>query len=356
VSGQDRTEKATPKRRQEARQRGQVAKSADINGAVVLLAAIFALSAFGPRMVRTLEESMRGMLGLIATPQAVFEHRGLGEVLIGAARDAATAAAPLLAVCLLAGVVANVAQVRLKLTPKAIKPSFGKLNPLKGAKNLLNPRQVAFEAGKASAKVAAVAAVTALAVLPKLEDLAQTVGMAPADLAREITSTVLAIAQRAGIAYLVIGALDAVYQRWRMEKQMRMTKQEVRDEAKNQTTPPEVRSAIRRRQMEAARQRMMADVPEADVVVTNPTHYAVALKYDGSREAPEVVAKGKDLVAARIRELAAAAGVPVISDPPLARALHRSVEVGQMIPEELFQAVAQLLAFVYRAAGRRALA
>src|SRR5439155_27357440 len=140
------------------------------------------------------------------------------------------------------------------------------------------------------------------------------------------------------------------------EKSMRMTKQEVKDEAKQQQLPAEVKSAQRRRQLQAARARMMAAVPTADVVVTNPTHFAVALAYDGVRPAPEVVAKGQDLVALEIRRIAEENDVPVIEDPPLARALHADVHVGQIIPEALYQAVAQLLAFVYRVAGRRAAA
>src|SRR3954453_20754960 len=140
-----------------------------------------------------------------------------------------------------------------------------------------------------------------------------------------------------------------------MLKQLKMDKQEVKDEAKQQQLPPEVRNALRRRQMAAARARMMADVPTADVVVTNPTHYSVALRYDGTAPAPQVVAKGQDLVALKIREIAAEHGVAVVPDPPLARSLHATVEVGQQIPEELFQAVAQILAYVYRVAGRRRL-
>jgi flagellar biosynthetic protein FlhB len=164
---------------------------------------------------------------------------------------------------------------------------------------------------------------------------------------------VFGIGIRAAAAYLVIGIVDMIWQAHRTEKSMRMDKQEVKDEAKQQTLPAEVRGAMRRRQMQNSRARMMAAVPEADVVVTNPTHYAVALKYDGTNPAPEVVAKGVDLVAARIRELATDAGVPIVPDPPLARALHASVEVGHQIPEELFGAVAQILAFVYRMAGKK---
>ena len=159
------------------------------------------------------------------------------------------------------------------------------------------------------------------------------------------------IATRAVLALLVIAALDFAWQRYRHEKSLRMSKQEVKQEARQSDVAPEVRSQIRRRQLEAARRRMMADVPTADVVVTNPTHFAVALRYDGKKPAPEVVARGADLVAAAIREIAREHGVPVLSNPPLARALYHDVEIGQMIPDRFFAAVAEVLAFVYRTVG-----
>jgi flagellar biosynthetic protein FlhB len=267
-------------------------------------------------------------------------------------RTAVLAVAPIAIVCLVSGVVANLGQVKLKPSLHGIKPDFKRLDPLKGAKNLFGPNLL-FEGAKNLTKVAIVGAISAFAVVPKLGDLAALVGMAPGDLVSKLGNTVLGIAQRAAIAYILIGIADYAYQRWRHEKSLKMDKQEVKEEAKSFTSPPEVRSAMRRRQMAAARARMMSSVPEADVVVTNPTHYAVALVYDGLKPAPEVLAKGQDLVAAQIRRVAEENGIPVISDPPLARSLHANVEVGHQVPEELFAAVAQLLAFVYRVANRK---
>jgi flagellar biosynthetic protein FlhB len=212
----------------------------------------------------------------------------------------------------------------------------------------------AFEAGKGVLKVTLLGAIAVFTAMPKLKEMAAAVGMSPADFLSTAGSTVLAVARRISVAYVVIAIGDFFYQRHRHEKSLKMSKQDVQDEAKQQNLPPEVRAAIRRRQIQAARARMMSAVPQADVVVTNPTHFAVALKYDNEKAAPEVVAKGPDLVAAQIRKIAKEHGIPVIEDPPLARALHAGVEVGQEIPEEFFQAVAQLLAFVYRMAGRRA--
>lgn len=167
----------------------------------------------------------------------------------------------------------------------------------------------------------------------------------------KLGSTILSVAWRAAAAYVLIGLADAIYQRRKFEKSIKMDKQEVKDEHKQQEVPAEVKGAVRRRAIQLARTRMMDAVPTADVVVTNPTHYAVALRYGADHPAPVVVAKGTDHVAARIRAIAAEAGVAIVPDPPLARALHASVEIGRMIPEELYQGVALLLAYVYRVAG-----
>jgi len=211
-----------------------------------------------------------------------------------------------------------------------------------------------FETGKSIVKLVVVALVAALSLMPKLSEIGAMVGTPPSQLLGTVAQMVLGIAWRAGGAYLLVAFVDYAWQKWRFQKDMKMTKEEVKEEFKQASQPQEVRGAIRRRQMQAARARMMSDVPEADVVVTNPTHFAVALKYDGNKVAPEVVAKGQDLIAFQIRRVAEQHGVPVVPDPPLARSLHSAVEVGQMIPEDFFQAVAQLLAFVYRVAGRKA--
>jgi flagellar biosynthetic protein FlhB len=201
-----------------------------------------------------------------------------------------------------------------------------------------------------------VGAVAAFALLPGLTGLAAMVGVEPAALGSFSGARALSIAERAAFAYVLIGLVDYAWKRRRHERQLRMTKQEVKDEARQHGISAEVKAAQRRRAMAAARARMMAAVPSADVVVANPTHFAVALRYDGTRTAPEVVAKGQDLIALQIRRVAEEHGVPVVTDPPLARALHASVEIGQVIPAELYAAVARVLAFVYRLAGRRRLA
>jgi flagellar biosynthetic protein FlhB len=347
----DKTEKPTPKRRGEARKEGQVARSQDMNGAIVLLASLMVLSAMAPQMMQSLKTMMASTLMAIKTPEIVSKD-GLGPIVTDNVMVMVRVIAPIAMVCMTAGLIVNVAQVRWHPSAKPIKPKFSKLNPINGAKNIFGP-QMYFESGKTIVKVGAVGGIAALSLFPKFDELASLVGMPPQALLPHLAHLILGIAQRAGAAYLVIAVVDYLWQRYRTEKQLKMSKQEIKEEAKSGETPAEVKGAMRRRQMEQARKRMMDDVPTADVVVTNPTHYSVALRYDGDKLAPEVVAKGKDLIAFQIRKIAKDHGVPVIADPPLARGLHKSVEVGHQIPEEFFQAVAQLLAFVYRVAGRK---
>jgi flagellar biosynthetic protein FlhB len=352
VASHDKTEKATPKKREEARKKGQVARSVELNGAVVLLAALVALPATAPLLLNQTVTACRRSLALLTDP-GIVSRDGIWTLAQQIAVPAALGVLPIGCACMLAGVVANVAQVGFKPSTHGLKPDFKRLNPVSGAKNLFGKR-AAVETIKGLLKVGVVGAVAALAVLPKLHEFGALIGMTPGELLPALATNVLHVIQRAGIAYLVLALLDYGYQRHKHEKDLRMGKQEVKDELKQQGLPSEVRSAMRRRQMQAANRRMMDAVPTADVVVTNPTHYAVALRYDGTRTAPEVVAKGMDHVALRIREAAKAAGVPIVPDPPLARSLHASVEIGHLIPEELFHAVAQVLAFVYRMAARTA--
>jgi flagellar biosynthesis protein FlhB len=344
----ERTEKATPRKRLEARKKGQVARSAELNGATSLMAGLLALGSFGPGIAQRCEEAMRASFAAIANPQG----RSLHGVAGGVGKDVLLAVAPIALACLAAGLVTNVAQVGFRPSAHALKPDPSRINPLKGAKNLFGASALV-EAVKAIGKVLAVGAVVFVVLKGRMDGIAALVGSSPAEIGAQLGSDAMAIARYGGLGWLLIAIGDYAWQRRKFEKSLRMDRQEVKEEAKEHQLPTEVRGAIRRRQMQLARSRMMAAVPQADVVVTNPTHFSVALKYDPAHPAPQVVAKGQDHVALRIRELAREHGVPVVPDPPLARALHGSVEVGAQIPEELYQAVARVLAFVYRLAARR---
>lgn len=351
----ERTERATPKRRQEARNRGQVVRSPDVATTIVLGATLAALSLLGPRMVADLAATLRDGLQQTANPGQV-SPTGLGRIERSALSALLHAGAPFVLVSLVAGVLANVIQVRPKLTTAALKPNGSRLNPINGAKRLFGPQGLV-EGLKATAKILAVGATVFTVVRPKLRGVAGLVGVPPQALMSETARQVRSLALVAIAAMAVIAVADWFWQRHTFEKSLKMSKDDVKQESRQQDMAPEVKGAIKRKQFEQARRRMLADVATADVVVTNPTHFAVALRYDGSQPAPEVVAKGADLVAAAIREAAREHGVTIVEDPPLARSLYRSVELGQQIPAELFTAVAEVLAYVYRRSGRlRALA
>jgi flagellar biosynthetic protein FlhB len=351
----DRTEKATPKHREKARKKGQVARSPDLGGSVVLVAGLLAVSMVGPQIVTATAASFHEIFAQIATPARATSAAGLQSLMATTRATITAAVAPIAGVCVAAALVAGVAQAGFKPTPAALKPDFRRLNPVSGLKNLMGANLV-FETVKAVAKVTVVGGAAALVLLPGLTGLASQVGIKPYALGVLLGQRAATVGKQAAFAYLAIGVADYAWKRRKHVKELMMTKQEVKDETRQYGVSAEVKAALRRRQMQAARTRMMAAVATADVVVTNPTHYAVALLYDGSRTAPEVVAKGKDLVALQIRRIAEEHDVPVVGDPPLARALHGSTEIGQVIPEELYAAVAQVLAFVYRLAGRRRLA
>lgn len=348
----DRTEKATPKRRREARKRGQVPRSADLNGAVVLLAALAALAAFGPQIVERLGESMQGTLAAAAQPGSV-SMRGIGDLAREAGTAIAVALAPVALACLLAGLVANVGQVGFRPSATPLKPDLRRLNPVQGAKNLFGANALV-ETAKSVAKVLAVGAIATLTLAPNLPQVAALVGIPPNLLGSELARRAADICWKAALAYLAIAAADVLWQRRRHERQLRMRKDEVKREQREEALSPELRATLRRRQMQMSRGRMMAAVLGADVVVTNPTHFAVALRYDGTRPAPVVVAKGRDLVALKIRTVAREHDVPVVENPPLARTLYDTVELDAEIPEHLYRAIAELLAFVYRTARRAA--
>jgi flagellar biosynthesis protein FlhB len=352
MANHDKTEKPTAKRKQEARRRGQVAKSQDMNAALIVAAGLLGVLALGSHIVSGISGSMRSAFAQIAHPGEVASAAGLHALLSAATNTILVTVGPIAGICAGVALVSNVAQVGMRPAMSKLKPDFARLNPVNGFKNIFGPRMFA-EGAKAISKVVAVGAVVALALIPDLTNLGASIGTPPAALGLLIKSGVMGIAERATAAYLLIAVGDLVYQKRKLAKSMKMTKQEVKEEAKAYQSSAEVRGAIRRRQIQAARARMMAAVPQADVVVTNPTHYAVALSYDGSKPAPVVVAKGADLMARQIRRIATESGVPIVPDPPLARSLHASVEIGHMIPAELFAAVAQVLAFVYRMAGRR---
>jgi len=349
--GGERTEKATPKRRDKLRKEGRVAKSMEVNSTTVLLVTLAALVLDAPRLLASSEQIVHDGLARAGSTGSASSG-GLGGLLMSSLSSFAWAVAPVAIAAAGAGIVANVSQVGAHWSSKALKPTMQKLNIMAGLKRMFGPNQL-IELSKSIAKVAIVGAIAGTAIWSRMSSFGTMVGLSPGQILLEVSGMVSSIAFQIVAALFVIAAIDFVWQRRRHNKSLKMTKDEVKREAREADLPPELRGQIRRKLTEAARKRMLADVPSADVVVVNPTHYAVALRYDGTTPAPEVVAKGRDHLALTIRRIAEENGVTIVHEPPLARSLYRDVEIGSMIPEQFFHAVAEVLAFVFRTAGRR---
>lgn len=341
----DRTEAATPYRRREARRKGQVAKSVEINSAVIILAAFWLLSITVPLSYQAITTSMKQSFSALSTTDITLTALKSQGVVI--AWLMLQAVAPLALSLLVIGIIVNLGQVGLLFSPQAIQPDFNKVNPLNGFKRLLSPRGLV-ELFKSLFKVGVIGFVVYLTLSNNYYNIMATATMSVQSGISTLGQIALAIGRQAGWAMLVIAIVDIFYQRYEFEKNLRMTKQEVREEMKRFENPF-MKSRIRARQRQMAMSRMMAAVPKADVVITNPTHFAVALRYDKEKmQAPEVVAKGERLVAQRIKDLARENRIPLYEDKPLARTLFKNVNIGQTVPIDLYQAVAEVLAFVYR--------
>lgn len=350
-SGQERTEQATPKRLSDARLEGQVARSMEVNSAAVLGAASLALWLSGPWMFEQLRLEMGRRI--LQVPRLEIDADGLVRLLTESAVLLLKLTAPVLLSVAVAGLLANLLQVGPLITGKPLMPQASRINPLKGLKNLVSARSLA-ELVKSLLKIVLVGVAVGLVLQASWPTLRLLSTAQPAQVLGEVSSTVLRVLASALAMLLVLALGDFLFQRWNHSRQMRMTLQEIKEERKQTDGNPQVKGRLRGLQMEAAYNRMIRDLPTADVVVANPIHLAVALKYDPDRmRAPKVVAKGRRKLAERIKALAREHGIPVVENKPLARGLFKTCDVGMEIPADLYRAVAELLAFVWRASGRR---
>lgn len=349
----ERSEPATPKRRQDARKKGDVAQSREIQHVVILSTAVLGLGSFlGVGVLTALAEVARSSWTAVAAPpETLADYR---SVLLGHVRHPAMAVLPLFLLFATTGALSQLLQTGPLLSSEALAFKANRMSPLAGVKRMVSPDRL-FDLVKSLLKVGVVGFVAWAVIGGEIDQL---IGLADVDVGPALT-TLGMLARRLAIAILaalaVMAVADLVYQRWRYEKKLRMSKRDVREEAKQREGNPHLKSRFRQMQRELSRSRMISAVADADVVVTNPTHFAVALRYQRlAMSAPEVVAKGRGHVAARIREAAQDADVPIVENPPLARLLHQTAEVGHQVPENLFQAVAEVLAYVYRLDPRRA--
>jgi len=345
-NGQERTEQATPKRLEEARKKGQVPRSTELSTAAVCIGAAVAIYTLGRMAAGQFADFMHDSLSL--SPARVMESASLWPALRESAARALWIILPMLGATFCAALAAPIAIGGWNFSGEAMVPQFSRLNPATGIGRVFSTRGLV-ELGKGLAKVAVVALI-AYVLLKGMTP--QMMGLS----AEPLNGAIGHAAALAGYALLVlacglavIAAVDVPYQLWQHSRDLRMTREEVKEEYKESEGSPETRGRIREAQRALAKGRMLQEVPKADVVITNPTHFSVALRYDEKRmRAPTVVAKGTDLIAAKIREVATEHGVPIVEAPPLARALYRSVELGREVPAALYVTVAQVLTYVYQ--------
>lgn len=346
----EKTEKATPKKRQESRKEGQVAKSMEISAASILLLVFGCLMMLGDyfktRTVGLFTDVFTNRLTMDVTPQNVmmmFSEYGIQIVLL---------LAPIFGVAVLVGLLANYVQIGFLLTGKPLMPKFSKLSPIKGFKNMFSMRSIV-ELLKSVFKMSIIAILVYNVIWGTRGNLAKLSELSGDQILSFTAGLTLELGLKIGACLFVLAILDYIYQRYEYEKNLRMSKQDIKDEYKKMEGDPLIKGKIRERQRRMAMQRMMQEVPKADVIITNPTHFAVALKYEGSEmEAPQIVAKGQDYLALRIKDIAKQHGVITMENKPLARALFQRAEVGDSIPADLFQAVAEVLAYVYKLKGK----
>ncbi|GLH63238.1 flagellar biosynthesis protein FlhB [Parageobacillus sp. G301] len=342
----EKTEKATPRKRQEVREKGQVAKSADINTAIVMLVVFLVLYFSGTfykeKLLHFMYQSFEQYARVDLTIDSV--HR----LAITWLKNMAVIVAPIFFAAVIAACLANFLQVGFLFTTEPLKMKWNRLDPIQGFKRMISLRAIV-ELLKSLLKISVVGLVTFALLWFQIDHILSLTTKSVSTTLSSLAGLTAKMGLYASSALLFLAIFDYLYQRFDFEKNIRMSKQDIKDEYKKTEGDPLIKSKIKQKQREMAMRRMMQEVPKADVVITNPTHYAVALKYeDGKMDAPMVVAKGVDYVALKIKQLAKEHDVVTVENRPLAQALYRQTEVGDMIPEEFFKAVAEILAYVYR--------
>lgn len=349
--GQEKTEQPTGRRLSKARTEGQVAKSQEINFVAGLFAALLCFALGSRAMFDGMAATLRRFFAMLPeTNLTVTRAESL-------ARDGITTMAiivgPLMIVLAVVAVAANVGQFGLLLTTKPLRPKLSKFNPINGLKGLVSLQRI-IELAKSIVKLIVIGIVPYFIIMAELENLPLIMDMGAWDVVTYIGTILLRILLLVGLSFVTMAIADFIFQKWKFKRDLMMTREEVKDEFRQTEGDPLVKSKIRSKQMELLRKIMLDKVPKADVVVTNPVHVAVALQYDRTRmDAPQVVAKGARLIAERIKKIAREHGVPIVENKPLAQSLYKMVEVGRTIPETLYKAVAEVLAYVYTRRQRR---
>ncbi len=348
LSRDDRTEAPTPRRRQEARGRGQVARSHDLTAAMLLLAGFISIRLLGP----PLWHSLLLILETALSSDSAHDQDDLYPFVLSVAVELSKRLAPIVLIGLAVVLATLLGQVGWLFTWEPLTPSLSKINPLAGLQRLFSIRSTV----SALTNVVKLVVIGTVAYVTLSHAAAGIISSQMLDLVDLFTlaaSLTFQLGLNLSIALVILALLDYAWQRFRHEQDLRMTKEEVKDELRSMEGDPQIKRRRRQIQLQMAMHRLRKDVPKADVVVTNPTHLAVAIQYDpDSMMAPKVVAKGADYIALRIRQMATELGIPIVERKPLARALYDSVEVGQYVPEKFYRAIAEILAYVYELTGR----
>ena len=352
--GGEKTEPATSKKLSDARSEGQVCKSRELDQAATLVVLFLMLKVIVSFMGSNFLQIFHDIYNKI--PETVSARELNAVVIMSYLHHAVMTSLKLAGPFFAAGVgvafLINIVQVKWKVSTEPLKPKPDKFHPINGFKRMFSKDSL-FELVKSIAKIALISIIAYTALKSHMEEIFLLYNITLQQAIAEIGTLVIDVGFRISIIYCIIGAVDYIYQKHKFNEDMKMTKQEVKDEMKNSEGDPQIKGKQRQRMQEASRRRMMQDVPKADVVITNPTHYAVALKYEaGTGTAPVLVAKGADLIAQRIKEIARENHVEIVENKPLARMIYTNVEIGNEIPPELYQAVAEILAAVYRTQNR----
>lgn len=354
--GGEKTEPATEKKLNDARKEGQVAKSKEVGNAVSLLALFLILKLWvghmGQQFLQVFSDVYQRIPDATANWNGYLPEHDMLVIFRHMILEILYMIAPILAIAFGIAFVCDIVQVKWKVTAKPLHPKFSKISPVSGFKRIFSANSLV-ELVKSIAKIGLVVYVAYSYLQDKWQYLYFLYDMPLMQAIQFIGQLVTDLGIRIAIVYIVLAAVDYIYQRFKFSRDMRMTKQEIKDEYKQQEGDPQVKGRIRQKMQEASRRRMMQSLPQADVVITNPTHYAVAIKYDPEvADAPIVLAKGEDYLAGKIKEIAKENNIEIVENKPLARMLYANVEVGQAVPPELYQAVAEVLAFVYHLQGK----
>ncbi len=347
-----KTEKATPRKKDDERKKGNIFQSKDMTTAVSLLAMAALLKLGGGWVIATMERLVRESCLALGTTDAL-NARSASEMMTGFSLNLAMILVPITGAAMVMGVVLTGVQTKFLVTPGLLAPKFSRINPMSGLKNLFSPKTLV-ELVKSILKVVIIGGILYSDLSSRLTSITLSPLVGPKSSISWVADSAFDITIRISVFMAVLAAFDYLYQWWDYEKRLRMTKEEVKEEHKRMEGDPNIKGKIRSLQRRMAQARMMHKVPTATVVVKNPTHYAVALKYDPPGDAsPVVVAKGMNLVALRIIKIAEENGVYVTENRPLARGLYEAVELNQPIPEQFFKPVADIIAFIYNLKKRR---